>query len=95
MVIQYNGIAIAGTGAPVALSAIPMLVNEVVISGTALVTLRDANGVIMATINANTPFRLPGTGYREWGEQSQIDLSQYTLSVPLLQTAHIAFTVKQ
>ena len=92
MRIQQSAIVIAGTGAPVQISATPLLTLDAVITTTATATVTGANGVIMATIAAGRPYQIPGAGFAPWGEESQIDLSQYSITIAAGQTAYVSYS---
>ena len=95
MQIEYQSIVIAGTGAPVQISATPLLALDAVITPTATATITGANGVIMATLAAGRPYQIPGVGFAPWGEESQIDLSQYSITIAGGQTAYVSYSVKR
>lgn len=93
--LRYNGITIAGTGAPVPISATPLAAWDAVITTTAAATITGANSVIMATINAGVPFHIPGLGHEEWEDEAQIDLSQYSITIAGGQTAYVSFAERR
>lgn len=90
--LRYEGVEIAGTGAPVAISADPLPAWDAVITVTATATITGANGVVMATLAPGVPYQIPGLGHEEWEDEAQIDLSQYSITIAGGQTAYVSFS---
>lgn len=94
MRIQYNGIALTMTGADIPFSASPLGVWDAIITAAQVTTLKGADGDIMATLVAGVPFHLPGASHREWGDEPQIDLSQYSANAGA-GNVYIAYSVRR
>lgn len=94
MRVENNGIEIAGTGAPVQISADPLWAWDLVITTTAAATITGANDVVMANLVAGVPYQIPGTGHRKQGDEAQVDLSQYSITIAGGQTAYVSYSVK-
>ena len=95
MRVQYNGIALTMTGADVPFATAPFPTWDCIVTAAqAPTTLKGANGVIMATLVAGVPFQIPGASHREWGDEPQIDLGQYSASAAA-GTVHIAYSVRK
>lgn len=95
MRIQYNGIVLAGTGAAVDLSATDLWTWDAIITGTATFTITGADGDIMATVAANTPFTIPSAGHIEAADEPQINLADYAVTIAGGQTAYVAYSVRR
>lgn len=93
MRLQYESIVIAGTGAPVAISAVPLWARDVVITATATATITAPNGAIMATLVAGVPYQIPGVSHAEWGDEPQINLGQYSITIAVAETAYVSYSL--
>lgn len=93
MKVQYNGIALTMTGADIAFAVSPLWTQDAIITAAQVTTLKGADGDIMATLVAGVPFHLPGASHRPWGDESEIDLGQYSANAGA-GTVHIAFSVR-
>lgn len=94
MKVQYNGIALTMTGADVPFSAGTLWTFDAVVTAAQATTLEGADGDIMANLVAGVPFHIPGGGHHEWGDEPQIDLSQYSANAGA-GTVNIAYSVRR
>lgn len=94
MKIQYDGIALAMTGADVPFSATPLWAWDAIVTAAQVTTLKGANGVIMARLESGIPFQIPGASHREWGDEPQVDLGQYSANA-VAGTVNIAFSQRR
>lgn len=78
MKIRYLGIELAMTGADVPLSADPLWTWDAVITCDQETTIVDAEGATMVVLPAATPFYLPTAGHKQWGDEPQINLADYS-----------------
>ena len=82
------------TGADIPFSASILPTWDCIVTAAQVTTLKGADGDIMATLVAGVPFQIPGASHREWGDEPQIDLGQYSANAGA-GTVHIAYSVRK
>lgn len=82
------------TGSDVPLSASALWTWDACITCAQVTTIKGKNGVIMASLPANTPFYLPTLGHQQWGDEPQINLADYSANAGA-GTVNVAFSVRQ
>lgn len=96
MRVQYKGISLAGADAtPVAVSGATLWTWDAVFTASAAATIIGANSVVMANLVAGVPFQLPGISHEEWGDEPQIELSQYSITAAAGQTVRVAYSERR
>lgn len=96
MRIQYNGISLAGDDAtPVPVSATALSTWDAIFTASSTAQIIGANDEVMANLVAGVPYQIPGASHREWGDESQIDLSQYSITTAAGQTVRVAYSVRK
>jgi hypothetical protein len=95
MRLQYNGIVLAGTGAPVDVSAVDLWTWDAIFTATAEATITGADGDIMATLIAGVPFSIPGPGHNEPADEPQINLADYLVTIANDQTVYVAYSARK
>lgn len=81
------------TGLDVPFSASALWGWDMVITPLQTTTIKGANGAIMASLPANQPFYVPGTGHQQWGDEPQINLADYSANAGS-GTVYIAYSVR-
>lgn len=93
MRVRYKGIALTMTGSDVPLSASDLWTWDAVITCAQTTAIKDADGVTMVTLPANTPFYLPTLGHQQWGDEPQLNLGQYSANAGA-GTVWVAYSVR-